>query len=90
MTLVNIRRAKAPLSRLVVAGEEIIIAKACKPLAKLIRYEPLQIAWKRLLQRARFWSCRLQPGMPSLRRRCPAIMMIRLIGCWWHRLSWKG
>jgi prevent-host-death family protein len=43
VTITNIHKAKTHLSPLVeraAAGEEIIIAKAGKPLAKLIRYEP--------------------------------------------------
>jgi prevent-host-death family protein len=39
----NIHQAKTHLSRLVeraAAGEEIIIAKAGRPMAKLVRYEP--------------------------------------------------
>jgi prevent-host-death family protein len=41
---VNIHEAKTHLSRLVdraAAGEEIIIARAGKPLARLVAYEPL-------------------------------------------------
>ncbi len=40
---VNIHEAKTHLSRLVdraAAGEEIVIARAGKPLAKLVAYEP--------------------------------------------------
>ncbi len=43
MTLTNIHQAKTHLSRLlerVAAGEEIVIAKAGKPIARLVRYEP--------------------------------------------------
>lgn len=43
MTSTNIHEAKTHLSRLVeraAAGEEIIIAKAGRPMAKLVRYEP--------------------------------------------------
>ena len=42
MTTVNIHEAKTHLSRLllrVVAGEEVIIAKAGKPLARLVPFE---------------------------------------------------
>jgi prevent-host-death family protein len=42
-TQVNIHEAKTHLSRLVqraAAGEEIVIAKAGAPLAKLVRYSP--------------------------------------------------
>jgi prevent-host-death family protein len=59
MTLIDIRRAKTHLSRLVeraADGEEIIIAKAGKPLAKLIRYEPEQ-AVKR---KPGFWRGRVK------------------------------
>ena len=41
-TIVNIHEAKTHLSRLldrVVAGEEIVIARAGKPLARLVRHE---------------------------------------------------
>ena len=41
-TIVNIHEAKTHLSRLVdrvVAGEEILIARAGKPLARLVRHE---------------------------------------------------
>jgi prevent-host-death family protein len=43
MRTTNIHQAKTHLSRLVeraAAGEEIVIAKAGKPMAKLVRYEP--------------------------------------------------
>jgi prevent-host-death family protein len=43
MTTVNIHEAKTHLSRLLdrmLAGEEIIIAKAGKPIAKLVPTEP--------------------------------------------------
>ncbi len=42
MKLTNIHQAKTHLSRLlerVVAGEEVVIAKAGRPIAKLVRYE---------------------------------------------------
>jgi prevent-host-death family protein len=42
MTITNISEAKAQLSALierVLAGEEIIIGKAGRPVAKLVRYE---------------------------------------------------
>ncbi|MFC1825187.1 type II toxin-antitoxin system Phd/YefM family antitoxin [Thermodesulfobacteriota bacterium] len=42
MHLTNISKAKAQLSALiekVIAGQEVIIAKAGKPVAKLVRYE---------------------------------------------------
>jgi prevent-host-death family protein len=41
--MVNMHEAKTHLSRLVdraAGGEEIVIAKAGKPVAKLVRYEP--------------------------------------------------
>jgi prevent-host-death family protein len=43
MRTVNIHTAKTPLSRLleeVAAGEEIVIAKAGKPVARLLPYAP--------------------------------------------------
>ncbi len=43
MIVANISEAKAQLSSLiekVVAGQEVIIGKAGKPVAKLVRYEP--------------------------------------------------
>ena len=43
MKSVNIHEAKTHLSRLVeraAAGEEIVVAKAGKPMAKLVRYSP--------------------------------------------------
>jgi prevent-host-death family protein len=43
MRQVNIHEAKTHLSRLVeraAAGEEIVIAKAGRPLVKLVRFEP--------------------------------------------------
>ena len=42
-TIVNMHEAKSSLSRLVAqvaAGEEVVIAKAGKPVAKLVKYEP--------------------------------------------------
>lgn len=42
MKIINIHEAKTNLSRLiesVIAGEEVVIAKAGKPLVKLIAYE---------------------------------------------------
>jgi len=59
MTFIDIRHAKAHLSRLVeraAAGEEIIITKAGKPLAKLVRYKP-EPAIKR---KPGFWRGRVQ------------------------------
>ena len=43
MTTVNVRHAKAHLSRLlerVAAGEEVVIARAGKPVARLVPVEP--------------------------------------------------
>jgi len=43
MDMLNIQEAKTHLSRLVeraAAGEEIILAKAGKPIAKLVAYQP--------------------------------------------------
>lgn len=43
MEQVNIHEAKTQLSRLlarVIAGEEVVIAKAGRPVAKLVRLEP--------------------------------------------------
>ena len=59
MTITNIHEAKTHLSRLVeraAAGEEIIIAKAGKPLAKLIRYEPEQT----VKRKPGFWRGRVK------------------------------
>jgi prevent-host-death family protein len=45
MSTINIHEAKTHLSRLVdqaAAGEEIIIAKAGKPLARLVPYQPVK------------------------------------------------
>ena len=47
MQIANISEAKAQLSALiekVMAGEEVIIGKAGKPVARLVRYENNQIA----------------------------------------------
>ena len=52
MTIVNIHAAKTHLSKLVdqaAAGEEIIIAKAGKPMAKLTPLEPVTDKPKRKL-----------------------------------------
>ena len=49
MLTVNISEAKAQLSALiekVLSGEDVIIGKAGKPVAKLIRYEPVRIQRK--------------------------------------------
>ncbi len=43
MQITNISEAKAQLSKLieqVLAGKEVIIGKAGKPVAKIVRYEP--------------------------------------------------
>lgn len=46
MQIINIHQAKTNLSKLieqVIAGEDVVIAKAGKPIAKLIKYkEPLK------------------------------------------------
>ena len=45
MVMANISEAKAQLSALiekVLAGQEVIIGKAGKPVAKLVRYEPTE------------------------------------------------
>ena len=45
MLMANISEAKAQLSALierVLAGQEVIIGKAGKPVAKLVRYEPTE------------------------------------------------
>jgi prevent-host-death family protein len=42
-TIVNMHEAKSSLSKLVArvaVGEEVVIAKAGKPVAKLVKYEP--------------------------------------------------
>lgn len=47
MKMINIQAAKTHLSRLVeevVAGEEIVLAKAGKPLVKLVPYAPAKAA----------------------------------------------
>lgn len=49
MKMINIQAAKTHLSRLVeeaVAGEEIILAKAGKPLVRIIPYAPAKAARK--------------------------------------------
>ena len=49
MLMANISEAKAQLSALVervMAGQEVIIGKAGKPVAKLVRYEPTEIPRK--------------------------------------------
>ncbi len=53
MKIANIHEAKSSLSKLIelaIAGEEVIIAKAGKPVVKLIAYRPQQDrvpgAWK--------------------------------------------
>jgi prevent-host-death family protein len=51
MQTINIHEAKTHLSRLVeraAAGEEIVIAKAGKPLARLVPYAPTARAPRRL------------------------------------------
>ena len=49
MLMTNISEAKAQLSALierVMAGQEVIIGKAGKPVAKLVRYEPTEVPRK--------------------------------------------
>ncbi len=51
MTIVNIHAAKTQLSRLidaVAAGEEVIIARAGRPVARLVPIEPPQRAERQL------------------------------------------
>ena len=55
----NIQEAKTHLSRLVeqaAAGEEIIIAKAVKPMAKLVPYIPPQPARKGGFLAGKIWE----------------------------------
>jgi prevent-host-death family protein len=45
--MVNVHEAKTHLSRLlerVAAGEEIIVARSGKPIARLVRYEPSTVS----------------------------------------------
>ena len=49
MHQVNMHEAKTQLSKLVdevQSGEEVIIAKSGKPVARLVRYEPRQVPRK--------------------------------------------
>jgi prevent-host-death family protein len=58
MRMVNIRMAKPHLSRLVaevVAGEEIVIAKAGRPVARLLPFEPRREPRKPGLLKGQIW-----------------------------------
>ena len=49
MRITNISEAEAQLSALiekVLAGEDVIIGKAGKPVARLVRYEPHKEPWR--------------------------------------------
>ena len=57
MKSVNIHEAKTHLSKLlkrVASGEEIVIAKAGKPLARLVRFEPSMQGRKLGTERGKF------------------------------------
>jgi prevent-host-death family protein len=58
MRMVNIHAAKTNLSRLineVAAGEEIVIAKAGKPVARLLPFEPKREPRKPDLLKGKIW-----------------------------------
>jgi prevent-host-death family protein len=58
MRMVNIHSAKAHLSRLVAevaAGEEIVIAKAGKPVARLVPFEPRREPRRPGLLKGQIW-----------------------------------
>jgi prevent-host-death family protein len=58
MRMVNIHSAKTHLSRLVAevaAGEEIVIAKAGKPVARLLPFEPRREPRKPGLMKGKIW-----------------------------------
>ena len=58
MRMVNIHTAKTHLSRLleeVAAGEEIVIAKAGKPVARLLPYAPRQEPRQPGLMKGKIW-----------------------------------
>jgi prevent-host-death family protein len=58
MRMVNIHSAKTHLSRLVAevaAGEEIVIAKAGKPVARLLPFEPLREPRRPGLMKGKIW-----------------------------------
>ena len=58
MRIVNIHTAKTHLSRLleeVAAGEEIVIAKAGKPVARLLPYAPRQEPRQPGLMKGKIW-----------------------------------
>jgi prevent-host-death family protein len=58
MRMVNIHMAKTHLSRLlneVAAGEEIVIAKAGRPVARLVPFEPRREPRKPGLMKGKIW-----------------------------------
>lgn len=58
MRMVNIHTAKTHLSRLVnevAAGEEIVIARAGKPVARLLPFEPLRQPRQPDLLKGKIW-----------------------------------
>jgi prevent-host-death family protein len=58
MRMVNIHSAKTHLSRLiaeVAAGEEIVIAKAGKPVARLLPFEPRREPRRAGLMKGKIW-----------------------------------
>ena len=58
MKMFNVHAAKTQLSRLIeqaAAGEEIVIAKAGKPVARLIPFEPRREARKPGLMKGKIW-----------------------------------
>jgi prevent-host-death family protein len=58
MRMVNIHTAKTHLSRLlseVAAGEEVVIAKASKPVARLLPFEPRRQPRKPDLLKGKIW-----------------------------------
>ena len=59
MKVVNVHAAKTHLSRLIeqaAAGEEIVIAKAGKPVARLVPFEPRREPRKPDLLKGQIWS----------------------------------
>jgi len=58
MKLVNVHAAKTHLSRLIeqaAAGEEIVIAKAGKPVARLVPFEPRREPRRPGLMKGQIW-----------------------------------
>jgi prevent-host-death family protein len=58
MTVFNVHAAKTHLSRLIeqaAAGEEVVIAKAGKPVARLVPYEPRREPRKPDLLKGQIW-----------------------------------